>query len=104
MTTIARPTRRVTADTLGHSFLADHDRRLIVSLERPDLLVMWPQGLRRSLHAQTIALKDVYRFVIRSRADHAKMEGLRDKKAKKAEQRKQRAWNREVAKANREVA
>lgn len=101
MTTIARPTRRVTADTLGYFFGADSDRKLVVSFERPDLLTLRPQGTRRT---ETILLRDVYRIAIQGRVTKQLMQELRDKKAKKAEQRKTRAWNREVAKANREVA
>lgn len=92
MTTLRKPVRRLTVETLGSEHGCDRGKKLIVSLEPGDLIALRPQ---RSQRVQTIRILDVYRYAIVCKANAAKMEKLREKKRKKEERAK-------AAKAKRE--
>lgn len=80
---IESPACAMTHGELDASFGApDRDRKLIVSLEAGDLIVMRPQGTRRPMKAAAI---DVYRWMIRCEANRITLERARDKKSRKAQ-------------------
>lgn len=78
MTTLDRPVRRVTQDTYGYGRNA---RKLVVVLQKGDLITIREQG-RRTAH--TARLYDVLWWMLRCEADKARMEKLRERKARKA--------------------
>lgn len=84
MIPLAKPCRRVTRGALDGFWGADRGRHLVASLEPGDLLTIRPLGTRR---AETVSLFDIYRWAITCRANGARMEKLREKKAKKAARR-----------------
>jgi len=85
------PVRVRTVDTLGGAFGPDRDKRLVVSLEDRDQIVMRPERTGRKLQASAV---DVYRWLIGCEANRKVLERARAKKSKKAErlaaQREQR--------------
>ena len=88
MTPLTMMVRRVTQETYGYGHNA---RKLVVALERGDLLTIREQG-RRAKH--TARLIDVHWWRLRCEADKALMEKLRERKASKAARlstRRQRA-------------
>jgi hypothetical protein len=92
MTTLTKTIRRVTQEEYGHGKKA---RKLIVTLEKGDLITI-REHRRRAKH--TARLYDVFWWMLRSEADKAHMEKLREIKARKAnrlaEQRQRRAERR----------
>ncbi len=93
MTPLNKTVRRVTLETYGYGRNA---RKLVVALERGDLITIREQG-RRTKH--TARLIDVRWWMLRSVADKAMMEKLRERKAKKASllaARRQRAAERRL--------
>ena len=78
MTTLDRPVRRVTQETYGYGRNA---RRLVVILQKGDLITIREQG-RRTSH--TARLYDVLWWLLRCEADKVRMEKLRERKARKA--------------------
>src|SRR5205809_1198953 len=71
--------RRVTRESYGHSH---KKRRLVVTLEPVDLITINEYG-RRSSHSARVW--DIYQWMLRSAAQSAYMERLREKKQRKAE-------------------
>ena len=93
MTPLTKTVRRVTQETYGYGHNA---RKLVVALERGDLITIREQG-RRTKH--TARLIDVRWWMLRCEADKALMEKLRERKASKAARltaRRQRAAERRL--------
>ncbi len=78
MTPLNKTVRRVTVDEYGYG---RNRRKLVVALEKGDLITLRQQG-RRTHH--TARLFDVYWWILRCEADQARMEILRERKARKA--------------------
>ncbi len=97
MTTLTKTLRRVTQCTYGYGRQA---RKLVVAFEKGDLITIREQG-RRIRH--TALLYDVYWWMQRCQADKARMETLRERKAKKVArlaERRQRAAERRFFRHN----
>lgn len=93
MTSLTKTVSRVTLEVYGYGRNA---RKLVVSLEKGDLITIRELG-RRTKH--TARLIDVRWWLLRSAADKARMEKLRERKAKKAAHlaaRRQRAAERRL--------
>jgi len=91
MTPQTKTVRRATTDEYGYG---RNRRKLVVALEKGDLITLREQG-RRTRH--TARLFDVYWWLLRCEADKARMEKLRERKARKAaqlEERRQRTAKR----------
>lgn len=88
MTALTKPVRRVTGTRLGSGHGADRGRRIVVTIlpgngdDVPDLLELRPERTRRG---ETIALEDVYTYILKCRVNAKRMERLRAIKAKKAD-------------------
>ena len=101
MTSLKTTVRRVTNTELDSSFGPDRHRRIVVALvpgngrDTEDSLMLKPFGTRRWERGN---VADVYRWLIRSRANVTVLEKARAKKAKKqirlAAQRQMRAEKR----------
>jgi len=78
MTPLTRPVRRVTLETYGYGKQA---RKLVVTLERGDLISIREQGRRTK---DTARIYDVFWWMQRSKAMKVQMEKLRQRKAAKA--------------------
>lgn len=79
--------RRIWAQTreeLGGHFGPDKHRRLIVGLIEGDLLVLYPKGTRQRV---SVTIKDVYAWVLRSKALCSQLEKARARKARLDEKR-----------------
>lgn len=90
------PVGAVTHGVLDGSFGCDRSRKLVVTLEAGDLIVIRPHGTQRP---EKMAVQDVYRFMIRSKANLIRLEKARDVKAKKAERRA----SERIARADRKI-
>jgi len=93
MTPLTKTVRRVTLETYGYGRNA---RKLVVALERGDLINIREQG-RRTKHIARLI--DVRWWMLRCEADKALMEKLRERKANKAARlsaRRQRAAERRL--------
>ena len=93
MTPLTKTVRRLTHRTYGYGRQA---RKLVVAFEQGDLLTIREQG-RRTKH--TARLYDVPWWMLRCQADKARMEKLRERKAKKVArlaERRQRAAERRL--------
>ena len=78
MTSLTKTVRRLTLDEYGYG----HNRRkLVVALEKGDLITLREQR-RRTSH--TARLFDVYWWLLRCEADKVRMEKLRERKHHKA--------------------
>ena len=84
---------RVTRNGLDGHFCRDAGRKLVVKLCDGDLLELRPQGTRQ---AATASLADIYSWMLRSKAEAAKMAKLRERKAKLADQRVERRLRRSI--------
>ena len=78
MTPLTKPVRRVTLETYGYGKQA---RKLVVTLERGDLISIREQGRRTK---DTARIYDVFWWMQRSKAMKVQMEKLRQRKAAKA--------------------
>lgn len=78
MTPLNKTVRRVTVDEYGYG---RNRRKLVVALEKGDLITLREQG-RRSRHIAR--LYDVYWWPLRCEADQARMEKLRQRKARQS--------------------
>src|SRR6266571_357863 len=78
MTPLNRTVRRVTVDEYGYG---RNCRKLVVALEKGDLITLREQGRRRR---HTARLWDLYWWILRCEAEKARMEKLRERKARKA--------------------
>ncbi len=101
MTVLNKTVRRVSLSRLSASHGRDRNRRIVVSIipgnggNIPDLIQLKPERLRQS---RSIALEDLWVYLIKCEANMKVMARLREKKAKKEEKRKQAAWKRELRK------
>ena len=77
MTPLNKTVRRVTIGEYGYGC---NRRKLVVALEKGDLITLREQG-RRTRH--TARLFDVYWWLLRCEADKVRMEKLRERKAHK---------------------
>lgn len=77
MTALTKTVSRVTLEMYGYGRNA---RKLVVSLEKGDLITIREQG-RRTRH--TARLIDIRWWMLRCEADKIRMEKLRERKAKK---------------------
>ena len=99
MTTLKKIVRRVSNSKLSSSHGKDKHRRIVISLipgngdSVPDLIMLRPERTKR---ARMVAVEDLYSYMIRCEANQQCMAKLREKKAKKEQQRKERAWAREL--------
>ncbi len=82
-----RSLRRVTRSALERHFCRDAGRKLVVSLRAGDLLELRPKGTRQAVTAR---LADIYAWMLRSQAVHRRMTNLRERKARKEQQRAER--------------
>lgn len=88
MTALTKPVRRVTATRLGSGHGCDRGRRIVATIrpgngdDIPDLIELRPERTRRG---ESIALEDVYTYILKCRVNARRMERLRQIKAKKAE-------------------
>jgi hypothetical protein len=89
---------RATAAPLDGTFCVDSGRHLAVTFGKNDTLVFWPKGTTRRVEASAA---DLYRYVLRCRANAAVLERARERKAARAQrfanQRQARAEKRLVA-------
>jgi len=95
MTPLTKPVRRVTLETYGYGKQA---RKLVVTLERGDLISLREQGRRIK---DTARIYDVFWWMQRSKAMKVQMEKLRERKAAKAArlaERRERAATRRLFK------
>ncbi len=95
MTPLTKSVRRVTLETYGYG---KRVRKLVVSLERGDLISIREHGCRTR---DTARIYDVLWWMKRSKASKIQMEKLRERKAVKAarmEARRQRAASRRLFK------
>ena len=82
--TVASEVWRVTRNTLGHGYGPDSKRKLVVGLINGDVLVLKPLKTRQSV---TVALKDVYGWLLRNKAVRLQLEKARSRKAAIADRR-----------------
>jgi hypothetical protein len=75
------PVRAATVESLDGSFGPDRGRRLIVSLEGKELIVIRPFGTRRKSIATA---KDVFRWMLQCEANKRLADRMREKKSAKA--------------------
>src|SRR6266545_5791498 len=80
MTPLNKTVRRVTVEEYGYG---RNRRKLVVALEKGDLITLREQG-RRTRH--TARLWDVYWWLLRCEAEKIRMEKFRERKARKAAQ------------------
>ena len=78
MTPLHKTVRRVTIDEYGYG---RNRRKLVVALEKGDLVTLREQGRRTRYTAR---LFDVYWWLLRCEADKIRMEKLRERKARQA--------------------
>src|SRR6266496_1019317 len=78
MTPLTKTIRRVTIDEYGYG---RNRRKLVVALEKGDLITLREQGRRTRYTAR---LFDVYWWLLRCEADKIRMEKLRERKARQA--------------------
>lgn len=76
------PVKAVTIEPAGFGFGQDSKRRLVVSLEKEDLICVRPQ---RTARTYTIEAKELFRYLCRLEANRLTLERARERKAKKAE-------------------
>lgn len=78
------PVRAVTREKLGRQFGPDHNRRLMVTLEAGDLIVIRPE---KTLRPEKMAAVDVYRYMLRCKANARHLEKARETKSAKRARR-----------------
>ena len=78
MTTLHKTIRRVTVDEYGYG---RNRRKLVVALEKGDLITLREQGCRTR---HTARRWDIYWWMLRCEADRVRMEKLRERKRHKA--------------------
>lgn len=93
---VPSPVRAVTVGELGGGFGSDKHRRLILSCEAGDVVVIRPQGTQRPLSMTAV---DIYRSMLRNEANKVVLEKARLRKARKIEQR----INAKIARADRKL-
>lgn len=75
------PACAVTRNPCGFGFGPDSKRKLVVSLEAGDLVVLRPQ---RTARPYRIEARDLFRYLLHLEANRLNLERARDRKAKKA--------------------
>ena len=98
MTPLNKTVRRVTVDEYGYG---RNRRKLVVALEKGDLITLREQGCSTR---HTARLWDVYWWLLRCEADKVRMEKLRDRKSRKAARladRRQRTAERRLSRNSR---
>ena len=78
MTPLNKTVRRVTIGEYGYG---RNRRKLVVALEKGDLITLLEQGCRTR---HTARLSDIYWWMLRCEADKIRMEKLRERKHHKA--------------------
>ena len=78
MTPLNKTVRRLTVDEYGYG---RNRRKLVVALEKGDLITLREHGCRTR---HTARLWDVYWWILRCEADKVRMEELRERKYRKA--------------------
>ena len=78
MTPLNKTVRRLTVDEYGYG---RNRRKLVVALEKGDLITLREHGCRTR---HTTRLWDIYWWMLRCEADNARMERLRERKRHKA--------------------
>ncbi len=94
MTPLNKTVRRVTVEEYGYG---RNRRKLVVALEKGDLITLREQG-RRTLH--TARPYDVYWWILRCEVDKARMEKLSERKARRTArlaERRQHAAEKQVS-------
>ena len=81
MTPLNKTVRRVTVDEYGYGRNRRNRRKLVVALEKGDLITVREHGCRTR---HTARLWDVYWWMLRCEADKVRMEKLRERKHHKA--------------------
>jgi hypothetical protein len=76
---VPSPVRAVTVGELGGAFGSDKHRKLILSCEAGDVVVIRPQGTQRPLSMTAV---DIYRYMLRNEANKVVMEKARIRKQK----------------------
>lgn len=72
--------QRETRDEYGHN--SKYRRKLIITLQAKDVVMIKPKGLRTCAHSATVW--DIYQWMVRSSANKAQLEKAREKKARQA--------------------
>lgn len=75
------PARAVTRNPCGFGFGPDSKRKLIVSLEAGDLIVVRPHRTARPYRMEA---RDLFRYLLQLEANRLNLERARDRKARKA--------------------
>ena len=78
MTPLNKTVRRLTVDEYGYG---RNRRKLVVALEKGDLITLREHGCRTR---HTARLWDIYWWMLRCEADKVRTEKLRDRKSRKA--------------------
>ena len=78
MTPLNKTVRRLTLDEYGYG---RNRRKLVVALEKGDLIMLREHGCRTR---HTALLWDIYWWMLRCEADKVRMEKLRERKARQA--------------------
>jgi hypothetical protein len=78
---------RVTRCELDGSFGRDRGRKLVVGFVAPDLLVLYPKGTRQKV---TFPIDEIYRTALYRKANIVHTAELRERKARKQQQRANR--------------
>jgi len=78
---------RVTRNELDGSFGRDRGRKLVIGLIAPDLITLYPKGTRQAV---MMSISEIYRVALVRKANIAHMQEMRDRKAKRQEQRARR--------------
>lgn len=76
------PAKAVTRNPCGFGFGPDSKRKLVVSLEAGDLVVVRPL---RTARVYRIEARDLFHVLLRAEANRLNLERARDRKARKAE-------------------
>ena len=97
MTILKKPVTRVAQTELDGHHGRDRGRRIVITLipaaDGNDMIELRPQGTRRP---KQVKVQDLYSYMLRCESNVSTMAKLREKKAKKEQQRKERAWAREL--------
>lgn len=75
------PVKARTVEPLGRKYGPDHDKRLVISLEAKDVIVLRPERTRR---AESILATDLYAYLVRLRAQRGTLEKARAAKDRKS--------------------
>lgn len=99
-TLVPSPVRAITGGVLGGAFGPDRGRKLVLSCEAGDVVVLRPHGTQRPLSMTAV---DLYRYMLRNEANKIVLEKARATKQRKIDQRLNSKIAREDAKLRREA-